>query len=133
MNFNDRLREFRANLNIKTKQEMANKLGITRSLYSMLENGSRKPSQAVLDKLFQISNQPEEFWLYGVTKEKDYLNTREEFKSLKRVYKELKKLELLKDLDNLTTTEKEMLLLALKADLKHLEEKNEYDDEKEGN
>ncbi|WP_039227427.1 helix-turn-helix domain-containing protein [Clostridium novyi] len=123
MEFKDRLLEFRKSLKIKTKQDMAEKLGITRSLYSMLENGTRKPSQNVLDKLFEISNKPDEYWLYGVSKEKDYLDKRECFKSLKRVCKELRSLNMLNDLDNLTDTEKEMLLMALKADLKHLEKR----------
>lgn len=90
MEFKDRLLEFRKSLKIKTKQDMAEKLGITRSLYSMLENGTRKPSQNVLDKLFEISNKPDEYWLYGVLKEKDYLDKRECFKSLKEFIKNLK-------------------------------------------
>lgn len=125
MEFKDRLKEFRENLGIKTKQDMANKLNITRSLYSMLENGSRTPSQKVLDKLFELSNKAEEYWLYGITKENEYLNTREEFKALKRAHKELKTLGLLSDLDNLNDTEKHILILALTADLKHLEKKTE--------
>ncbi|MCD3211083.1 helix-turn-helix transcriptional regulator [Clostridium botulinum D/C] len=132
MEFKDRLLEFRKSLKIKTKQAMAEKLGITRSLYSMLESGARKPSQNVLDKLFEISNKPDEYWLYGVSQERDYLNKRENFKSLKRVYEELKSLDMLNDLDNLTDTEREMLLMALKADLKHLEKKDLLEKE-EGN
>lgn len=133
MEFNDRLKEFREFLNIKTKQEMANKLGITRSLYSMLENGTRKPSQNVLDKLVEISNKPEEYWIYGITQEDEYLNVREEFKSVKRAYNELKLLGLATDLDNLNSTEKDILLLALRADLKHLEKKNLNNNKKKDN
>lgn len=126
MEFKDRLKEFRESLGIKTKQDMADKLNITRSLYSMLENGSRKPSQNVLDILFELSNNPEEYWLYGITKENDYLDKRQEFKCLKRSYSELKALGLLNDLNNLNETEKHILLLALTADLKHLEKKSEH-------
>lgn len=39
---------------------------------------------------------------------------------------------MLNDLDNLTATEKEMLFMALKADLKHLEKKDLLEKE-EGN
>jgi len=127
MEFKDRLKEYREELKIKTKQEMANKLNITRSLYSMLENGARKPSQDVLDKLVRASNKPEEYWIYGITQEKEYLEKRDEFKSTKRAYKELKSLGLAKDLSNLDDTEKHILLLALSADLKHLEEKEKYE------
>lgn len=127
MEFKDRLKKYREELKIKTKQEMANKLNITRSLYSMLENGARKPSQDVLDKLVRASNKPEEYWIYGITQEKEYLEKRAEFKATKRAYKELKSLGLAKDLNNLDDTEKHILLLALSADLKHLEEKEKYE------
>lgn len=41
--FNERLREFRISLGIDTKQEMADKLGMSVDLYTKLENGVRTP------------------------------------------------------------------------------------------
>lgn len=118
MEFKDRLLNYRNELGIKTKIEMANKLGIARTLYGMLENGQRKPSQEVLDKLFLMTNKPEEYWLYGI-EDDEYTSTRKEFKMTERAVKQLIDIGLIKD-ENLTDSVKEVLLAALKADIRHL-------------
>lgn len=124
MEFKDRLSNYRKSLKIKTKTEMAAKLGIAKSLYSMLENGSRMPSQDVLDRLFLLSNKPEEYWLYGVS-EKDYENVREEFKMTKRAVKQLIEIGMIKD-ENFDNSVKEVLISALKADIRHLLDKKQH-------
>lgn len=130
MEFNDRLLELRQEFNIKSKQEMAEKIGIGRTLYSMLENGKRQPSQDVLEKLFLLTGKPEEYWLYGIGSEKDYVEHREEFKMTKRAVSQLIELKLLdenstlfKDLLNNTDkpmTVEQLLLVAFTADIKHM-------------
>lgn len=123
MKFKDRLKEYRLELGIKTKVEMAQKLGIVRTLYSMLENGSREPSRDVLEKLFLMSEKPEEYWLYGITDEKEYLNTREEFKCSKDSFNQLDEIGMLKEGWELSETVKEVILAAAIADYTHLLEK----------
>nr|WP_269153610.1 helix-turn-helix transcriptional regulator [Clostridium cochlearium] len=98
---------------------MADKLEISEQLYNMLENGKRTPSQKVLDKLFLISNKPEEYWLYGIEDEKNYIEKREEYKMTKRAVDQLIELGMIKD-ENFTTAVEEVLIAALKADVKHI-------------
>lgn len=123
MEFKDRLEKYRSELGIKTKVEMANKLGIARTLYIMLENGTREPSRDVLEKLLILSNLPEEYWKYGVSEEKEYLNKRDEFKCLKDAYEQLNEIGLL-DLDKgFSEGVKEVILAAALADFTHMLEK----------
>jgi len=119
MEFKDRLLNYRNELKIGTKKEMSDRIGIARTLYSMLENGKREPSQEVLDKLLLMSNKPEEYWLYGIEEEEEYLNTRKEFKMTERAVKQLIDIGLIKD-ENFTDSVKDVLIAALKADVKHL-------------
>ncbi|MBV1816906.1 helix-turn-helix domain-containing protein [Clostridium cochlearium] len=118
-NFCERLFNYRMSLGIETKREMADKLEISEQLYNMLENGKRTPSQKVLDKLFLISNKPEEYWLYGIEDEKNYIEKREEYKMTKRAVDQLIELGMIKD-ENFTTAVEEVLIAALKADVKHI-------------
>lgn len=118
MNFNDRLKEYREKLGIETKREMADKLGISEQLYSMLEVGSRNPSKKVLHKLVDFSGLPEEYWVYGVIDDKS-INDREELKDTKESIKLLINLGIIKD-ENLSSEAMEVLIAALKADIKHL-------------
>ena len=119
MQFKDRLKQYRESLEISTKTEMAKFLGIARSLYSMLENGEREPSQDVLDKLVLRSDKPEEYWLYGVESEKEYLKSREEFKMVKRMVYDLINIGVITD-EEISENVCEVLLAALKADIKHI-------------
>ncbi|MDU7250888.1 MAG: helix-turn-helix transcriptional regulator [Clostridium sp.] len=123
-NFNKRLLDYRLSLGIETKREMADKLEISEQLYNMLENGKRSPSQKVLDKLFLISNKPEEYWLYGIDSEHDYLEKRDEFKMIKRTVYQLIELNMIEDEDFSPAVE-EVLLAALKADIKHIIKKKQ--------
>ncbi|MBE6056954.1 MAG: helix-turn-helix transcriptional regulator [Clostridium sp.] len=103
---------------------MADKLEISEQLYNMLENGKRSPSQKVLDKLFLISDKPEEYWLYGIDNEHDYLEKRDEFKMIKRTVYQLIELNMIEDEDFSPAVE-EVLLAALKADIKHIIKKKQ--------
>lgn len=123
LDFKDRLKEYRLNLDIKTKIEMAEKLGVARTLYSMLESGTREPSKDVLEKLFLLSNKPEEYWLYGITDEKEYLHKREEFKCLKDAIKQLDEIGLLSLEKDFSDGVKEVILAAAIADITHILEK----------
>lgn len=133
--FSERLKQYREELNIKTKREMAKKIGISEQLYYMLESGSReKPSNDVLNKLFLISGKPEEYWLYGVTAD-EYVDKREDFKCSKDMalnYFELGILDekSINNLEGLDDAAKKVLLVALQADLTHLYEK--YKSNKKG-
>lgn len=122
LNFKDRLKEYRLSLNIKTKVAMAEKLGIARTLYIMLENGTREPSKDVLEKLFLLSNKPAEYWLYGVT-ENEYIDKREEFKCLKDAINQLDEIGLLDLKKEFSDGVKEVILAAAIADITHILEK----------
>lgn len=80
--FNERLKEYRNKLHLKMN-EMADKLQVSDSYYSLIESGKRSPSKAIIEKLVLISELPEEYWIYGINNE-EYVNTRDEFKSLKK-------------------------------------------------
>lgn len=130
MEFKDRLKCYREELNIKTHTEMSEKLGISRSLYGMLENGNRKASKEVLDALVSLSNKNEEYWVYGVTSDDELIRLREEFKCLKMA---IDRLEGTNALDLGSNGEwsqdiERLLLSALKADILHIQLK-----EKQGN
>ncbi|WP_462427218.1 helix-turn-helix transcriptional regulator [Fusobacterium varium] len=117
--FKDRLRDYRAQLGIATQTEMAERIGITRQLYSNLENG-KSPSKNVINKLVSDSNMPAEYWVYGVTTEK-YINERQEFKCLYTMLDRLIDTDLLNLKDGDWSPEvKEMLLSALRADITHM-------------
>lgn len=117
--FNDRLREYRQQLKIKNKKDMAKKLGISEQLYYMLESGSRGPSKDVLSKLFLISEKPEEYWEYGIDIDTEYIDFRSEFKSSRNTIEQLYNLGLL-DEDKCTDAAKEVLLAAVLADAAHI-------------
>ncbi|WP_338627664.1 helix-turn-helix transcriptional regulator [Clostridium baratii] len=117
--FKDRLENYRTNiLNISTKREMAENLGISEQLYAMFERGARKPSKSFLKILTSYSNIPETYWLYGI--EEDYANERKDFSCIKETVNQLitdgfidKDVEFNDEIEDI-------LLTALKADIKHL-------------
>jgi transcriptional regulator with XRE-family HTH domain len=124
LEFKDRLKNYRLSLNIKTKVAMSEKLGIARTLYTMLENGTREPSKDVLEKLFLLSGKPEEYWLYGI-EDDEYISKRKEFKCLKDAVNQLMQIGLLKsEKDYDKPTVHEVLDAAMRADVIHLIEKN---------
>lgn len=122
MNFNERLKEYREKLGFKTKQEFANKLGMKVSLYTKLENGDRKPSENALKAIVDFSGLPEIYWIYGIL-DNEYFQNREILSSTKECIEMLIKIGVIKDTD-LNNEIKEVIFAALKADIKHLLEKN---------
>ena len=66
--FNERLKQYRKNLHLQMN-EMAAKLQVSDSYYSLIENGKRSPSKTIMEKLVLISELPEEYWIYGINKE----------------------------------------------------------------
>lgn len=131
MEFKDRLESYRLGLGIKTKTEMAEKLGIKRNLYSMLEGGKREPSKDVLEKLFIATGKPEEYWRFGITDDKEYIKTREDFKCLKDAIDQLSKIGLISLDKEFTDGVKEVVLAAALADITHMLEKKKLDKEGE--
>lgn len=127
MEFKDRLIEYRNELGIDTQGKMAELIGISRQLYSSLESGYKSPSKAVLEKLKNHSNLPEEYWLYGVGAD-NYITERKEFKCLYTMLEELKDTDYL-DLrkGDWSPEVKDMLISALKADVTHMLLKNKKD------
>lgn len=118
MNFQSRLKAYRLDLGIDTKREMAEKIGIKESLYGMLESGNREPSKNVLKKLVDHSGLPEEYWIYGILND-NFINNREELKDTKESINLLINLGIITD-ENLSKEAIEVLLAALKADIKHI-------------
>lgn len=123
--FIERLIELRESMNFKSKSEFAEWLGVTRSTYSMIENGYRPPSENFLEKLFLKTGKPEEYWLYGIDEENKYVEAREEFKMLKRAISDALELNLI-DMEGEYTSEenekigKSLFDYALAADIKHI-------------
>lgn len=116
--FRERLKKHRIELGIAKKKSMAQKLGISEQLYSMLENGSRTPSKEVINKLVNFTGLPKEYWLDGDISKKS-LDEREEFKDTKECVNVLINVGVIKD-ENLNDEAVEVLLAALRADIKHI-------------
>lgn len=128
MNFNDRLKDFRISLGIKTKRDMAKILNISESFYNMLENGVRPPSKKILMTLVKLSKKPEEYWVYGVKTEKEWIKKREEFKCLKDAIDQLSEIGLLKAGQEYSEAVKEVILAAAIADIDHILKKRDTSD-----
>lgn len=133
LSFSDRLEKFRDELNI-SKIEMAKKLGISESYYSLLVNGKREVSKKLLYKLVLMSNKPEEYWVYGVEDNENIIQSREVCKCTLKAYELLKECNILSEdkIDSLfsfdgkvqLSSAETLLIKAMKADLKHLFEKD---------
>lgn len=118
--FDERLRNYRENtLKISTKKEMAEKLDMSEQLYAMVERGARKPSKDFLRKLVIYSNMPEEYWLYGVKNENEFLEKRKVFKSIETTVFDLIEDGTITDI-NFDEDIEDVLIAALKVDIKHI-------------
>lgn len=128
--FNERLEKFRNELHLR-KKEMADKLKVSESYYSLIESGKRNPSKNLIEKLVLISELPEEYWIYGINKE-DYVNARDDFKSLKKALDTIFDLCSIKDVDEIFDKDNipkdslgKLLIAALKADMQYMIEKRQ--------
>jgi len=128
--FNERLEKYRNELHLK-KREMANKLEVSESYYSLIESGKRHPSKNLIEKLVVISELPEEYWVYGINTE-DYINTRDDFKSLKKALDTIFELGSFKNVDEIFDQDNlpkdslgKLLISALKADMQYILEKRQ--------
>lgn len=117
--FKERLENYRVNVcKLSTKREMANKLGISEQLYAMVERGDRDPSKKFLKVLTDYSGIPESYWLYGI--EEEYIENRNEFSCVKSAVNTLIEEGLIDSSLELDKDTEDILLTALKADIKHL-------------
>lgn len=128
--FNERLEKFRKELNLRRK-EMAAKLEVSESYYSLIESGKRNPSKNFIEKVVLISECPEEYWIYGINRE-DYTNTRDDFKSLNKALDAILDLGSIKDIDEIFDQDNmpkdslgKLLIAALKADMQYMLEKRQ--------
>jgi len=128
--FNDRLEKYRNELHLR-KKEMADKLQISESYYSLIESGKRNSSKNFIEKLVLISELPEEYWIYGINTE-DYVDTRDEFKSLKKALDTVLELGSVKNVNeffdqnnNPKDSLGRLLIAALKADINCMIEKRQ--------
>lgn len=132
MNFIERLSQYREGLNLN-KKEMAIRLDVLPSTYTMFENGSRKPSKKFLISLVADSGKPEEYWLYGVSN-KEYRNNRDIAKSTRISLEQIVELKLLDDIDSLfkdydpKNTAETLLIAAIKSDLSYIIHPNKKDE-----
>ncbi|CAI3643046.1 helix-turn-helix domain-containing protein [Clostridium neonatale] len=118
--FNERLKNYRENhLKISTKKEMAEKLGVSEQLYAMVERGARNPSKDFLRKLVIYSNLPEEYWIYGVKTENEFIDKRKVFKSIESTVYDLIDDGTISDI-NFDSDVEDVLITALKADIQHI-------------
>ena len=114
--FSKRLEEYRIKLHLK-KKEMADSLDISESYYSLIENGKRNPSKAVIEKLVVISELPEEYWI----------DVRDDFKSLKKALDTVaewtsvtESSQIFDDDNNPKDPIGKLLISAFRADLDHI-------------
>lgn len=128
--FNERLEKYRNELHLKN-MEMANKLEVSESYYSLIENGKRHPSKNLIEKLVVISDLPEEYWIYGINTE-DYINTRDDFKSLKKALDTIFDLGSFKNVDEIFDQDNipkdslgKLVISALKSDMQYMLEKRQ--------
>ncbi|CUU48635.1 helix-turn-helix domain-containing protein [Clostridium beijerinckii] len=126
--FSDRLEKYRSGLYLKRK-EMADKLQVSESYYSLIESGKRSPSKNFIEKLVVVSELPEEYWIYGINQE-DYINTRDEFKSLKKALDTILDLGYFNNVNEIFDENNDpkdslgrLLISALKADISCMIEK----------
>lgn len=126
--FNERLEKYRNELHFN-KTEMAHKLEVSDSYYSLIESGKRKPSKNFIEKLVSISEIPEEYWLYGISK-KDYLSARYDFKVLRKTLDTILEFNAIKSTNEIfdhNNNPKDslgrLLIAALKADIECMIEK----------
>lgn len=118
--FNKRLKDYRENhLKISTKKEMAENLGVSEQLYAMVERGARNPSKDFLKKLVTYSSLPEEYWMYGVKSENEFINKRRLFKSIESTVCDLIEDGSISDI-NFDSDIEDVLITALKADIQHI-------------
>ncbi|URZ15296.1 helix-turn-helix transcriptional regulator [Clostridium felsineum] len=119
MEFNERLKKYRLELGIENQKDMAKLLNVSTAFYNMLESGKRNASKKFLLKLVTLSKKPEEYWLYGVTEEKEWVEKRQEFKCLKKAIEQLIEIGLLKENTDFSDGVMEVLTAAMKADVNH--------------
>lgn len=125
--FEQRLKEYRKSKGL-LKYQFAEILGVSESFYNMIENGRKNPSKNFMIKLVAESKKPEEYWFYGIG-EDEYIDTREDFKCIKKATEQIVDLGLIKDVDKLFNgnyeegTLEELLITALKADIEYIIEK----------
>lgn len=127
--FNERLEKYRNEFHFN-KTEMAHKLEVSDSYYSLIESGKRKPSKNFTDKLVSLSEIPEEYWLYGISKE-DYLSARHDFKVLRKTLDTILELSTIKSTNEIFDHNNNpkyslgrLLIAALKADIECMIEKD---------
>ena len=126
--FRERLEKYRNELHLK-KKDMADKLQVSESYYSLIESSKRSPSKNFIEKLVLVSELPEEYWIYGINQE-DYVNTRDQFKSLKKALDNILDLGYFDNANEIfdeDNTPKDslgkLLISALKADMQYMIEK----------
>ena len=118
--FTERLIKYREEKGL-LKKEMARKLKVSESYYNLIENGKRDVSKRFMISLVAESGLPTEYWMYGTT-DKEYVKTREDFKSLKLAIEQLIDLGMMTSAKDIfkgfkgTATE-ELLIAALKSDI----------------
>lgn len=125
--FKDRLESYRLECGLN-KSQMANKLGVVRSFYSMLSNGERTPSENILDRLEELTGKNGAYWIYGIDVDMEtYIKEQESFKNIKEITQTLLNTNVL-DLENPINEDTQPIFLkALTADILTLIEKQKID------
>ena len=88
-------------------------------------------SKNLIEKLVVISELPEEYWVYGINTE-DYINTRDDFKSLKKALDTIFEIGSFSNVDQIFDQDNmpkdslgKLLISALKADMQYILEKRQ--------
>lgn len=127
--FKKRLIELRESKRFKTKTEFANWLGISRNIYSMVENGYRNPSKKFVERLSLKTGLSEQYWLYGIEKNEN-INNGFKLNMVASVIDQAIELNIIKYKDKEVIIENEnafneMVLAAIKIDILNM--KNNID------
>ena len=121
MNFAERLKRYREeDLKIKTQKEMANVLGISSSLYGMLERGERNPSKKILSLLVAFTGKSASYWVYGTEEQ-----VKDKYSFLDKNVKELIEKGLIDRNGNFSSDIEALLVTALRIDIKNIVKENE--------
>lgn len=125
--FKDRLESYRLECGLN-KSQMANKLGVVRSFYSMLSNGERTPSENILDRLEELTGKNGAYWIYGIDIDMEtYIREQEAFKNIKEITQALLNANVFDSENPINEDTQPILLKALTADILTLIEKQKLD------
>lgn len=112
----EKLKQYRESLNL-TQKDFAKELGVSTSVIAEIEAGRRKGSKNTLRLLAKHSNKPIGYW-YDEEEYIEELNSKSKLETVNLIVDKLIKSGVITDVNNIDSTIEELLLSALKAEIK---------------